>query len=116
MTKSVYIPAAEFRRLYVDQRMPMMQIGARYGMTGSGIRYRLMKAGIERRPYRSFDPNTTQNRLMVQRYVRDGWSSCRLALDMHVSAPTIVRWLRLCGVQIRSPVDPAARLRGRQAA
>jgi transposase len=106
------VSPAELRRLYQRERLAVVEIGERFGVSGRTVSGWLRQLGIapcpqSQRRRRHRRPAPAELR---RRYVADGLSTGQLATRYGVSVRTVTRWLedagisrRRCGRRSRAP-------------
>jgi transcriptional regulator with XRE-family HTH domain len=108
--RSVYIPIDELRRLYVEERLPSDEIGARFGCSNVTVLVRLREAGVPIRHHNDTKrgrPARNRINLDVERVVRaylaaENIAQAEIARAFGVSVPVINRILRENGVRVRT--------------
>jgi transposase len=101
------VSPAELRRLYQRERLAVVEIGERFGVSGRTVHGWLRQLGIAPRP-RSERRRRHRRPAPVELrrgYVADGLSTGQLAKRYGVSASTVTRWLKDAGI----PRRPAGR-------
>ena len=107
----------EIVHLYFQERLTLIEVGIRLGVSGYSIRRRLIAAGYQMRkrgasryPYQSSGSRFTDADLaeMERLYCQAGWSSTEIASRYNCSGLTVREHLKRRGVRLRTTKEAQA--------